>query len=630
MRYFIAILCLASVASMQVSVCRVAFSQDKQVDKISSEADLIAILAGNAPASDKALACKRLAIYGSGAAATELAKLLKDEQLSSWSRIALEAIPGKEADEALRNASESLSGRLLVGALNSIGVRRDAGSVEMLIKQLANQDADVASSAAVALGKIGGSSASDALRKSMAAAPAAVRSAIAEGCELCAERFLAEGNAAVAIEIYDEVRKAELPRQRIVEATRGAILAKKKDGIPLLLEQLRSSDKAMFQVGLWLARELPGNEVVDALVTELKTASPERAALIVYALSDRKGSLDLPMIIKLASSGPREVRIAAMAAISRIGDTSCVAPLLKIATEKDSDLLLPAKAALAGIQDENADKEIIGKLPGATGDMQQLLIEVIGRRRIEATSELVKAIDSPNKAIRAAALEALGSTVPQNQLSILVRQMVAPKNADDAAGARQALLTAAIRMPDREACATELATAMKGTSMATKTTLLEILAAVGGTNALQAVGTAAKDPDPQLKDVGSRLLGEWLTIDAAPVCLELATTGPADKFQLRAIKGYIRIVKQLAMPEKDRVAMCTKALEAAKQPAEQKAVVAVLAIHPSLGTLKLALQAMKNPDLKTEATQAALKIAEKLGDKKEVLELMSKAGLAKP
>ncbi len=614
--------------------CQIGSSQDKakdavfQVASISSESELIAILTkADSPGADKAMACKRLAIYGTGAAAPELGKLLKDEQLASWSRIALEAIPGKESVAALRTAAESLSGRLLVGAINSLGVRRDADAVDMLVKRLKDADTDVASAAAIALGCIGGKTASDALRQSMAGAPANVRSAIAEGCVLCAERFLKEGDAAVAIAVYDEVRKADVPVQRIVEATRGAILARKQDGIPILLEQLRSADKPMFQVGLWTARELPGKEIVDALVGELSNATPERAALIVLALADRKETVDLPKIVQIASSGSREVRVAALTAISRIGDSSCVDPLVKLALDKEADLFLPVKAALAAMPDESVDKAITDRLPKASGELQQLLIEVVGQRRIEATSELVKALDSPSQSIRKAALESLGSTVPQSQLSILIKQALSPKNAEDAAIAKQALVTAAIRMPDKEACAAEIAASIKSSDLAKKTTLLEILGSVGGTTALQTIASAAKDPDPQMKDVGSRLLGDWTTIDAAPVLLDLATTGPLDKFQVRAMRGYIRIVRQFAIPEKERIDMFGKALDAAKQPAEQKLIVENLAIFPSVGTLKLAIQAMKIPAVSEDAKTAAKKIGEKISDKKGVAELMKQAGL---
>ena len=119
------------------------------------------------------------------------------------------------------------------------------------------------------------------------AAPVKVRSAVAEGCVLCAERLLSEGKSAEAAAIYDEVRKAEVPKQRIIEATRGAILARKQDGIPLLLEQFRSTDKALFQLALSTAREFPGSEIDKALAAELARATPERAALMIQAMADR-------------------------------------------------------------------------------------------------------------------------------------------------------------------------------------------------------------------------------------------------------------------------------------------------------------------------------------------------------
>ena len=119
----------------------------------------------------------------------DLAKLLGDEQLASWSRIALEAIPGEAADESLRKAAGSLKGKLLVGVINSIGVRRDAGAVELLVGAIGGKDADVASAAAVALGKIGNAAAAKSLRPKLAGASLVFASAVAEGCILCAERF---------------------------------------------------------------------------------------------------------------------------------------------------------------------------------------------------------------------------------------------------------------------------------------------------------------------------------------------------------------------------------------------------------------------------------------------------------
>ena len=616
--------CLAmTIATSQVGLCQVA--------SMEKESDLIGILKADSKPGDKAMACKRLAIYGTAEAAPELAKLLTDEQLAAWARIALEAIPGAKVDEALLKASETLKGRLLVGTINSIGVRRDAGAVASMTGRLKDKDLEVASAAAVALGRIGNAGATDALRQAIANSQVGVRSALAEGCVLCAERAMGAGDATLAASIYDDIRKADVPKQRVVEATRGAILARKQAGLPLLLESLRSTDKVMFQVALKTAREMAGREVDGALATELTTASPDRAALVIQAMADRKGTVSLPAIVKAATSGPKEVRLSAINALSRVGDSTCVSPLIGVASEADADLTDAALTALAELPDQSISDDVLVQLSKSEGKILSVLIAVVGKRRIEATPQLVKALSNPDGLVRAAALKSLGETVPASSLSVLISQVVAPRYAEDLEAAQLALKTAAVRMPDREVCAAEIVKSMdSAASLPTKSAMLDILAAVGGTNALQAMNMAAKSSDPQLKDVSSRLLGDWMTIDAAPVLLDLAKTGPADKFQVRAMKGYIRIARQFAMKQPERVAMCQNAFEAARQPAEQKMVLEILKRYPDIEMLKIAIKAVQVVDLKEDAIQTAQAIAEKIpGKTEEVQKILAAAGISK-
>lgn len=619
------ILFLAAWAALSLASGHVGLGQVATMEK---ENDLLGVLTGDAPGADKAIACKRLAVYGSDAAAAELAKLLGDEKLASWSRIALEAIPGPKVDEALRGAVGSLQGKLLVGTLNSIGVRRDAGAVDTLKTRLQDKDSEVASAAAVALGKIGNAASAEALRQSLAKAPEAVRSAIAEGCVLCAERFLAEGNAAESVAIYDEVRKSDVPAQRVVEATRGAILARKAEGIPLLVETLNSPKKELFNIALATAREMQGREVDQTLATELAKAKPERAALVIQAMADRKDTVQLSAILKAASAGEQVVRFSAINALGRVGDVSCVPTLLDIASDTDSVLAQNAKTALSELPDASISQEILSRLPKAKGKTLVALIEVVGQRRIEATAELLKALASKDEAVRSAALTSLGATVPPDRMSVLITQVVSPNYEEDSATAQQALKAAAVRMPDREVCAAEIASAMPGKSIAIQTALLDILASVGGTNALKAIADAGKSSESALKDASSKLLGDWMTIDAAPVLLELSTTGPADKYQVRSIRGYIRIARQFVMSDAERIAMCQKAFEISKAPAEKKLVLEVLKRYPSLENLKLAIKTAEVAELKDDAAQAAHAIAEKVGTP-EAKELVTKAGLDK-
>jgi HEAT repeat protein len=595
------------------------------------EEEQIAILKSEGPTAEKALACKRLAIDGSAEAVPELAKLLSNQELSSWARIALEAIPGDEADAALREAAEKLEGRLLVGVINSIGVRGDAKAVEQLTKRLEGKDADVASAAAVALGHIGNAAATKALREALASAPQPVNSAVAQGLILCAENLLADKKGKDAAEIYDQVRRAEVPNPRFLEATRGAILARgDEEGTELLLEVLRSPERKVFQIGLSVAREFPGKKVDQALAGEIGKLNPERAALLITAMADRPETVDVGAIAKAAAEGPKEVRVAAISALSRVGDASSVDTLLDTALDADAELAQAAKATLAALSGEKVNQQIAARLGKAEGKLLALLLDLVGQRQIDATASLVKALDSKDASVRSAALAALGETVSAKDLNVLIAQAVAPKNADDAAPAEKALKAASVRMPDREACATELSAAYnKAKSVDTKITLLEIIGAVGGTKALATVEAAGKSDDPKLQDASTKVLGEWTTPDAAPVLLTLAKL-PSQKYQVRALRGYIRIARQMVLPDEVRADMCKKAMDAAKQPAEKKLVLEVLRRYPNASTFQIALDAMKSPELKDDATGSVLSIAQSLSGKGvDVTSQLSKAGIEK-
>ena len=597
------------------------------------EQKLIAVLRSDAPGDEKAIACKQLAIEGSSDAVPELAKLLMDPQLASWARIALEAIPGPATDESLRQATDSLTGILLIGTINSIGVRRDAGSVEILVKRLRDKDVSVASAAAVALGQIGNSAAAEALRKSLPTASAegspVFLSAVAEGCVLCAERLLSAGKSAYAAAIYDDVRHAKVPQQRIVEATRGAILARQSDGIPILLEQFRSSEKELFNVALITLRELPGGEVDAAMVAEIQKATPERAALIIQAMADRpKTTVLLPALVTAARRGPKPVRLAALNALSRVGDASCFVPLLEIGREGDAELAQAAMQSIADLPGESVNAAIVAKLATPEGQRDPLVIEVIGRRGIVATAALLPSLEHSEPRVRSAALTALGETVGLAELPVLIATVVAAKHPEDALVAEKALKSASVRMPDREACAAILASAVeRSPSVPTQVVLLQIIGAVGGTKALEAVGAAAKKKDPLLQDACSRLLGEWMTVDAAPVLLDLSKTAEGEKYQLRAQRGYIRIARQFVMPEKQRAEMCRQAFAASSQTAEKKLVLEILKRYPNLDSLTIAINAIRSADVKDEATEAARVIGGKLSNSAEAKALLTKAGL---
>jgi HEAT repeat protein len=599
-------------------------------DSATEEKRLLAVLKSDAAAGQKAISCKELAIYGSSNAVPELEKLLPNPQLSSWARIALEVIPGDQSDAALRTAAESIQGQLLVGVINSIGVRGDAKAVPILITHLKDNDFEVASAAAVALGRIADDESIGTLQAALRTVPEKLRSSVAEALVLCAEARLVTGRQKEAAEIYDQVRSADVPMQRIVEATRGAILARGQDGVPLLVESLRSPEKKLRQLALATVREFPGDQIDAALAKELKVVSPARAVSIIQAMADRPQTVVLPAILAAVQNGNPQVQASAIDALRRVGDESCLEILLSMATSDDSELQQIAKSTLAELPGEGVNSKIANMLASSKGNEYPLLLHLVAQRRVDAVPQVVQALSHRDPKIRQAALVALGQTVSLDRLSLLIDAVVQSQKPEDAEVASQALRAASVRMPNREACATQLSNAIPAASSGTKTTLLEILAEMGGENALTQVSAAAMSRDPQLQDDGSRLLGKWNSVAAAPSLMALAVSGPSSKYRVRGMRGYIGVARKFPMPEAQRVEMCQQAFEKASRIDEQRLVLDVLKIHPSAEGLALAIQAQKVASLKTDATVAASQIAQKLGGKAVDIASIMNAGGMKP
>ena len=578
-----------------------------------NEAKLIAVLTSEAPPKDKAITCKRLAIFGTKAAVPALAPLLADKDLASWARIALEAIPGPEADAALRKAAGRLKGLLLVGTINSISVRRDAKAVDLLIARLKDTDAEVASAAAEALGRIGSNQATSALEQFLPDAPPPVRSAVAYGCILCAERLHAQGKAAEAVRLYDAVRKEDLPKQRHIEAIRGAILARGSAGLALLVEQLHSPDKALFGIGLRTARELPGGDVTDALVGELGKLKPARRAFLILALADRGDPKALPAVLAAVKSGPPNVRTMAMGTLEGIGNASCVPVLLAAALEADAAVAQKAKATLARLPRGEVDADIAARLAQAPPTTRVLLISLAQLRRIEsALPALVQHTTDRDAGCRAAAVAAIGTIGGRKHVADLVRTLLKASDARDREGIAKALRTLTARVGS--ACAGDLVPLAKSGEKSVRVIALGVLACAGGGDALAAVKAALADKDEAVQDEAVRTLSTWPNnwpedAAAAAPLLALAKTGKKMPHRILAFRGYLQYVQGTkALNEDRKLARIEDVLPLAKRRQEKYLVISALGEVRTGGALKTLATMAADPEVAEEACSAIVNL----------------------
>ena len=406
---------------------------------VAEEAQLIAVLKSDATQKEKADACRALARVATKEAVPALAALLGDEKLAHMARGALETIPDPSADEALRDALGKLKGRPLLGVIGSLGVRRDAKAVAAMAKLLT--DPDAAQGAARALGNIGTSEAAKALDAALAGASAANHVDFCEGLFRCAEALSAEGQGVQSLAIYDRLRGlAQAPQQVRCGALLGAILGRRKEGIPLLIEAIRGTDYVLTAAAARAAIELPGSEVTAALVDELSKLPADKQVLLVNTLGYRGDTSAGPALLALASKGPDAVCLAAVENLTHLGYAPALPLLAELSLGSEGDLAAAARACLGSFPGKDADAAILAMLAHKDAKVRCLAVEMIGQRSAAGSvGSLLKAAEDAEPSVRLAALEALRDQAGAAELPALLNIMVKARSPAEIQAAERAL-----------------------------------------------------------------------------------------------------------------------------------------------------------------------------------------------
>lgn len=601
----------ATVLLLAITQTSLAAGQESPADK---QRGLIAVLQSDAPPGEKAITCKQLAIYGDKDAVPALAPLLADKDLASWARIALEAIPGPEADEALREALPKIEGNLLIGAINSIGVRRDARAVEALTVKLYNAELVIVEAAAVALGKIGGMEAAKVLNQALASPRKESLLGVTEGCILCAERFLADGKFAEATQLYDAVRRADVPTQRRLEATRGAILARQSAGLPLLLDQLRSPERAQFSMALRTARELKGREVTEAIGAELDRAESDRQVMLLLALADRGDDAVLPKVLQAAEKSFKSTRVAALGLLDRFRDLSTVPVLLNAASEADAEVARTAKATLTRLEGKPVDAALLNRLPQASGKMRQVIIELAALRRIEAAvPAIVMSAEDADPSVRYAALATLSTLGSEQQAADMVRLLSKAQDSADRDAIERALTGICRRTGTK--CLPQVSPLAKNDDSELRKIALRTLATMGGAEALAVVTSAVDDRDESVQDEAVGTLATWPNnwpedAGVAEHLLNLVRSGKTRSYRVQGARGYLLYLQEnKKLSNADKVRAINNLLPLLKQAQEKRLAISALSGIPTARALELLVTLADDAALAEEACLGIVNVA---------------------
>jgi len=573
----------------------------------AERAELAKVLAAKAidaavPQPARVWIVRQLEYIGAAESVAALTTLLKDQdaELRECARRALEKNPAPAATESLRAAlKQGGETNWKIGLIQSLGERGDAQSVSLIAPSLGQPETSFA--AATALGKIASEQAVKELWAAMNTAGAA------DALVAAANRLASKGESKRAVAIYAKLYAVPGNPPLRAAALIGLAKANPEGAKKLIAEGLSDPDYRPQSAAITAAEEVYGKDASGVLASLLPGLNPVPKVFVLRAL-DASAEKEV-----LAAAGDPEemVRLAALERLGQIGSAASLPVLFQAATTGSAAAQKTAVAALAKIPDPGAGPAI-AKLAGEGEPKSRVVaINALAQRYDQtALPVLLKYAGESDPKVSGAACDALAKLGTDNELEGLIRLVLAGKTP----GAAAALQAVATRAHDKSAAAQKLIALTQTATPQQLAPLFDILALLGGNDALAALSSAAGSSNEETKDAATRALANWPDFPATEPLLVIASNPNASRVHnVLAVQAVARLVKSSDQePAAARLKAALAAMNAAARDEEKKLLLSALASVPDRQAGEAIKPFLSNPKYQKEAGLAAMTLAEAL------------------
>ncbi|MCP4639382.1 MAG: DUF1080 domain-containing protein [bacterium] len=591
---------LMVVAAVVCGLAATAGAQGVAPPMDLDEAALIAVVQGDADWLAKQNACRRLRQVGTAKSVPALAALLTDEKLSHMARYALEPMPCEEAVQALRDALATTAGMQKIGVITSLGAMRDKASVALLTPLLDDANADIAGTAAGALGRIATKDAVAALNANRGTP------AVTEGLLTAAQRYLEAGKEKDAYPIYESLYVPDQPTHVRTGAFRGMAYARPKQAPEQLIAALDGKDALFRDLAAYIVGETPDAKDTAAYAKALPGLSPSGQTSLVRGLAARGDTKAREAVAGMLGQAHRRVQLEAIKALAVLGNSSNVPALVAAMGSDDADIAAAAQATFAKLPGKGVDAAAGKALADTTPAVRaELLLLLAGRRADNAISLALEDVGAADVDVRKASLRVLDLLGTEKEVPSVIVAMKQAPDASSRSAAEKALRGIASRC-GQPALAAVLA-GMDGADTKVRIGALGAVGQIGGPEALAVVVATLNDSDKDVQSEAVRVLSNWATLDAVPHLEQLAKSDDLSR-QVLGLRGYIRLAGSEADMAK-RAQMLTNALSLATRTDERKQALGGWGTVKTMQSLKVLTPFLDDAEVCDEASSALVSVA---------------------
>jgi HEAT repeat protein len=532
--------------------------------------------------------------------------MVLDAKTSDMARYELERIPGAAANRVLRDALGKAAGKTRLGIINSLGVRGDRGSVTELRAFALGSSAEEAAAAQSALAQIADDAAVAVLKDAYGKNAGGNRRSAAEAYLQAADRLVQRGNSTAALPIYQTLYAAADLGSVRAAALRGLAVAGGVQANPALLEALYGADLSLQAVAVTAL--VPGS--AGQLTSEMPKLSEAAQVRVLGLLSERGEASAMPAFSIGLKSTSKHVRLAALQGIGPIGDASAVPVVAAFAAGDDAGEQAAARAALARFPGKDVDQALAAGIASGPVRVRREMIRAAGERgAATAAPALLKTARDGDADVRRDSLKALANVGGRNEVSSLVGLVVTPVDPGDRAEAARSL-GAVVRRSGSSQINEVLAAYTQATDLEVRAALMRVMGQSGSAEALASLRGALKGQDAAVERAAILALGEWPDATTVPDLLEVARSSANPAHQVLAVRGAVQLIclPNPSRPNQQSARLLADAMSLARQPAEKRAILALLPRYPVKESLDLAASLANDPEVAAEAKAAAARL----------------------
>ncbi|MEM6980339.1 MAG: hypothetical protein AAF539_11795 [Planctomycetota bacterium] len=335
---------------------------------------------------------------------------------------------------------------------------------------------------------------------------------------------------------------------------------------------------------------------LGTLIDRISEANESEASVIANQLATLGGALSegesrAVLQARMSDASPELARQLTLA-LARAGHFDEASDIPDVVLSLPGDAPAQAIAALASVQSAKLDDSVIERLNHIdANDSESVIVGLIryasSRRLGETSKSLLNFIKTAETAVANEAVLAMGQVVAPETWPSVLATLIQPGRDDLSTQTIDgSLVTACVRLPAGSA-AKAIATQIKQASAENRIRLVNLLAVLGGDEALAEIDMMIDQGDSDSLDLATRALGEWPSPDALSQLDPLITMlPPGNKYRTRALRALLRIGRQIDLPADQLDKLIRRGYGAANRDDERKLAIGIVTQKPTIDRVR--------------------------------------------